>query len=44
MIAAIDACFYLAPAEREEATAAIRRVIGQVAGSRWEALCEPLLA
>ncbi len=39
-------CFYLALAEREEATlvTADRRLIGRLAGSRWEALCRPLLA
>lgn len=39
-------CFYLALAERAEATlvTADRRLIGQLAGSRWEALCRPLVA
>jgi predicted nucleic acid-binding protein len=39
-------CFYLALAEGEEATlvTADRRLIGRLAGSRWEALCRPLAA
>jgi predicted nucleic acid-binding protein len=39
-------CFYLALAESEEATlvTADRRLIGRLAGSRWEALCRPLVA
>jgi predicted nucleic acid-binding protein len=38
-------CFYLALAEREEATlvTADRRLIDRLAGSRWEALCRPLV-
>jgi predicted nucleic acid-binding protein len=39
-------CFYLALAEREEAmlVTADRRLIERLAGSRWEALCRPLVA
>jgi predicted nucleic acid-binding protein len=39
-------CFYLALAEREDATlvTADRRLIGRLAGSRWEAMCRPLVA
>jgi predicted nucleic acid-binding protein len=39
-------CLYLALAEREGATlvTADRRLIGRLAGSRWEALCRPLAA
>jgi predicted nucleic acid-binding protein len=39
-------CFYLALAESEDATlvTADRRLIGRLAGSRWEALCRPLVA
>jgi predicted nucleic acid-binding protein len=39
-------CFYLALAEREEASlvTADRRLIGRLAGSRWQTLCRPLVA
>lgn len=39
-------CFYLALAESEEATlvTADWRLVAQLAGSRWEALCRPLVA
>jgi predicted nucleic acid-binding protein len=39
-------CFYLALAEREEATfvTADRRLIDRLAGSRWDGLCRPLVA
>jgi predicted nucleic acid-binding protein len=39
-------CFYLALAEREDATfvTADRRLVGRLAGSRWETLCRPLAA
>lgn len=39
-------CFYLALAEREEASlvTADRHLIDRLAGSRWEALCRPLVA
>jgi predicted nucleic acid-binding protein len=39
-------CFYLALAEREDAAlvTADRRLIRRLAGSRWEALCRPLVA
>ena len=38
-------CFYLALAEREDATlvTADRRLIGRLAGSRWAGLCRPLV-
>jgi predicted nucleic acid-binding protein len=37
-------CFYLALAEREDATfvTADRRLIGRLAGSRWDGLCRSL--
>ena len=39
-------CFYLALAERQEATlvTADRRLLGRLAGSPWGALCRPLVA
>jgi len=39
-------CFYLALAESEDTmlVTADRRLIGRLAGSRWEALCTPLVA
>ena len=39
-------CFYLALAESEDAmlVTADRRLIGRLAGSRWDALCRPLVA
>jgi predicted nucleic acid-binding protein len=39
-------CFYLALAEREGATlvTADRRLIGRLAGSRWDGLCRALVA
>jgi predicted nucleic acid-binding protein len=39
-------CFYLALAESENATlvTADRRLIGRLAGSRWESICRPLVA
>jgi predicted nucleic acid-binding protein len=39
-------CFYLALAESEDATlvTADRRLIGRLAGSRWERICRPLVA
>jgi predicted nucleic acid-binding protein len=39
-------CFYLALAESEDATliTADRRLIGRLAGSRWDRLCMPLVA
>jgi predicted nucleic acid-binding protein len=39
-------CLYVALAEREGATlvTADRHLIGRLAGSRWEALCRPLVA
>jgi predicted nucleic acid-binding protein len=39
-------CFYLALAESEDATlvTANRRLTGRLAGSRWDALCRPLVA
>jgi predicted nucleic acid-binding protein len=39
-------CFYLALTEREDATlvTADRRLIGRLAGSRWETLCRSLVA
>jgi predicted nucleic acid-binding protein len=43
---AVYDCFYVALAEREGATlvTADRHLIGRLAGSRWEALCRPLVA
>jgi predicted nucleic acid-binding protein len=39
-------CFYLALAEREDATlvTADRRLIGRLAGGPWDAVCRPLVA
>ena len=38
-------CFYLALAESQDATliTADRRLIGRLAGSRWDGLCRPLV-
>jgi predicted nucleic acid-binding protein len=42
----VNDCFYLALAEREEATlvTADQRLTGRLAGTPWEALCRPLVA
>jgi predicted nucleic acid-binding protein len=39
-------CFYLALAESEDATlvTADRRLLGRLAGSRWQSICRPLVA